>query len=370
MTTIDDVSAQRKEGSLRILHVSNRLSTRGGADQYLLGLLSIQQKQHDIKVLCGRVDNDVEFTCDVALSKGLDARTAQPVELVDRIQKINPDIIHVHNVVNPAALNQLKGLPVVVTVQDHRFFCPGRGKLTLQNDICEHSMSTDACGSCFEDKGYFQDISQITQNRLDAIKNFHICVLSRYMRKELLAVGQKESSIQVIPPFVHNLPKIPSTGHRNTVLFAGRLVAAKGVHDVVAAWQASGTELPLVFAGTGTERSALEARGHRVLGWLNREQMAQAYAEAAVVVMPSRWQEPFGIVGLEALSMGTPVVAWESGGISEWLTADRIVPWGDIEGLGRAIKHTIGSTATLPEQFKPMTIATRIDSMYSRILGG
>ena len=34
--------------------------------------------------------------------------------------------------------------------------------------------------------------------------------------------------------------------------------------------------------------------------------------------MPSRWQEPFGIVGLEALTLGTAVAAWDSGGVREW----------------------------------------------------
>jgi len=290
-----------------------------------------------------------------------------PVELSPLLDRVKPEIVHVHNIVNPSVLNALKGLPVLVTIQDHRFFCPGRGKWTLQEGVCSQAMSEEACHSCFEDTSYFEGMMELTRNRLEALLHFPVTVLSQYMKRELIAAGLQADSITVIPPFVHDLPQVPEPITRNTVLFAGRLVAAKGVHDAAAAWRTSGTDLPLVFAGTGSERSALEAKGHQVLGWLNREQLARAYAQAAVVVMPSRWQEPFGIVGLEALSMGTPVVAWDSGGICEWINAERMVPWGDIDALGSAILNTIGTSAQLPLKYEPAAIATQIETLYAKI---
>ena len=102
------------------------------------------------------------------------------------------------------------------------------------------------------------------------------------------------------------------------VLFAGRVVEAKGIRDAISAWRRSGSELPFVVAGTGPLRREIEAEGVEVPGWLDRRRLSAAYRRAAVLVMPSRWQEPFGIVGLEALTLGTPVAAWDSGGVREW----------------------------------------------------
>ena len=54
-------------------------------------------------------------------------------------------------------------------------------------------------------------------------------------------------------------------------------------------------------------------------GHLPREQLAGAYAEADVLVFPVRWEEPWGLVPLEAMAVGTPVVATGTGGSGEYL---------------------------------------------------
>jgi glycosyltransferase involved in cell wall biosynthesis len=68
--------------------------------------------------------------------------------------------------------------------------------------------------------------------------------------------------------------------------------------------------------------------------------LAAAYDRAAVVVMPSRWPEPFGITGLEAFSRGRPVVAFGVGGIPEWLddgVSGCVVPPGDTRALAARV---------------------------------
>jgi glycosyltransferase involved in cell wall biosynthesis len=54
-------------------------------------------------------------------------------------------------------------------------------------------------------------------------------------------------------------------------------------------------------------------------------------ASAGAVVMPSRWDEAFGMVGIEAFAQGTPVLAYNVGGIAEWCTPDAgyLVPCGN-----------------------------------------
>jgi glycosyltransferase involved in cell wall biosynthesis len=80
--------------------------------------------------------------------------------------------------------------------------------------------------------------------------------------------------------------------------------------------------------------------------------------------MPSRWQEPFGIAGLEALSLGVPVVAWDSGGIREWHPGP-LVAWGDVAGLARALGAAIGSTAAPPAGFAPARLMARLERVYA-----
>jgi len=85
---------------------------------------------------------------------------------------------------------------------------------------------------------------------------------------------------------------------------------------------------------------------------------------ARALLMPSRWQEPFGIAGLEALSLGVPVVAWDSGGIREWHPGP-LVAWGDVAGLARALRAVIGSTAAPRAGFAPGPLIDRLERLYA-----
>src|SRR4029453_16478997 len=121
------------------------------------------------------------------------------------------------------------------------------------------------------------------------------------------------------------------------------------VRGAVRAWRRSGVPLPLVLAGTGPLRAELEAEATRakgppleVLGWVERDRLSALYQRAGALIFPSRWQEPFGIVGIEALSFGVPVVAWESGAGPEWHPGPGLGPWGGGGGRGGGLGKTAG----------------------------
>jgi glycosyltransferase involved in cell wall biosynthesis len=362
---------------MRILHVADRLSVRGGAYTWMLGVLSgLVEAGHDVRLAVGAVDGSVAANCPVEVHPGLAARTEAPVELARLERSIEPDVVHVHNVMNPSVLAWAAGRSnALLTVQDHRVFCPTRGKWTLAGEECRRPMALETCASCFEDESYFRHIHALTERRLAAVREITaVTVLSRYMREELVKVGVPSSRVRVVPPFVHGLDHEAAADGPPCILFVGRLAAAKGVEEAVEAWRRSGLDLPLVVAGTGPLRDALAARSPdrkepalEVAGWVDREALSCLYRRARALVLPSLWQEPFGIAGIEALSFGVPVAAWDSGGVSEWHPGPGLVRWGDVDALARALAEAAKRRIAIPPRYPRDKAVGRLLFLYGRL---
>jgi glycosyltransferase involved in cell wall biosynthesis len=351
---------------LRILHVTDRLSGRGGADWHLLGVIAQQlHSHHEVEMAVAYVDGTVDEPCPVNVTDGLGARTRTTTDLEPLVARLRPDVVHIHNVVNPTVLEWAADRGAVMTVQDHRVFCPGRGKLTADDQVCGERFSRETCARCFSDDVYFNEMLALTEERLAAVCRMRLTVLSHYMKDELTAAGAAEANVTVIPPFVHGLDTSAEPDGPACVLFVGRVVTAKGVHDAVSAWRRSGVELPLVVAGTGAERQAVEVAGAELLGWLAHEELARLYRRARAVMVPSRWQEPFGISGLEALTFGVPVVAYDSGGVRDWHPGPGLVPWGDVDALAAALAAAVKTRAVPPSGFEPTPLMARLDQVYA-----
>jgi glycosyltransferase involved in cell wall biosynthesis len=352
---------------LRVLHLSDRLTDRGGAHQHLLGVLeALAEQGHEVVLAVGSADEGLRAACPVLIVPGLEARTRASVALDGLVAGWAADVVHVHTVVNPAALEWAACRRAVMTVQDHRCFCPTRGKWTLAGTPCREPMAPSTCAGCFDDEAYFQDVYALTAERLGALRRLRLVVLSDYMKKDLVAAGVDPEAITIVPPFVRGLDPRAEPDGPACVLFVGRLTEAKGVRDAVNAWRLSGLDLPLVVAGTGRLRTELESSGIEVLGWLGRPRLSALYRRARALLMPSRWQEPFGIAGLEALSMGVPVVAWQSGGIGEWHPGP-LVAWGDVPGLAAALRDAVGRRATAPEGFDRERLIRRLVEVYEAL---
>ena len=365
---------------MRILHLADRLPGRGGAYTWMLGILDGLAPHHEQTLVVGETAADADalrLPARVMVREGLESRTPAPVELDALVAEVKPDVVHLHNVMNPVVLEWAAARPGrLLTVQDHRYFCPTRGKWTLKGEVCLRAMSRDVCAACFEDQAYFGEVLGLTERRLAAVRRLPVSVLSRYMRGELVAVGVPPQRVYVVPPFVHDLDLSARADGPPCVLFVGRLAESKGVRDAVKAWRRSGGDLPLVLAGTGPLRAELEAEAARlkgppleVLGWVERERLAALYQRAGALVFPSRWQEPFGLVGIEALSFGVPVVAWESGAVDEWHPGPGLVHWGDVGALARALGKHVGRRLLLLPRFDRDEAIGRLTVLYARLAG-
>jgi glycogen(starch) synthase len=108
----------------------------------------------------------------------------------------------------------------------------------------------------------------------------------------------------------------------------GRLVPEKGFDLAIDAMPSVLARYPtarLTIAGDGSEREALERRAERLAvsravefpGWVAPDDVPALIARSSMVVMPSRWREPFGLVALQAAQGGRPVVATSRGGLPE-----------------------------------------------------
>jgi glycogen(starch) synthase len=157
----------------------------------------------------------------------------------------------------------------------------------------------------------------------------------------------------------YGLPAVAPSGDppaTPTVLCIGRLIAEKGIDLAVSAFASLAPSFPdarLVIAGDGPERAGLERQAgdlgiaDRVdfLGWVSPERMPTVTSAASVVVVPSRWQEAFGLVAIEAALQGRPVVAARVGGLPEPVADGEtgiVVEPEDSAAIARAVATLLG----------------------------
>mgnify|MGYP001810121798 CR=1 FL=1 len=213
-------------------------------------------------------------------------------------------------------------------------------------------------------------------------------------RAERLGVAASRLTVVPMPAPAHDAP--PRTPVRGRVLFLGRLIERKGAHVALAALPALAARVPgvhLRIVGDGPARAALEAQA-LALGIADRVSFAGAvapsavpteYAQAEVFVMPALtdWkgeQEGFGLVLVEAMRAGVPIVASASGGIGDVVRdgeTGRLVPEGDAEALETAIAECLAQPAAaqgraeaarrdVAARYAPEAIARTFDAVYHR----
>ena len=169
------------------------------------------------------------------------------------------------------------------------------------------------------------------------------------------------------------------------VLFVGKLEENKGARLLVPALAASGHKLPLVVLGEGslahTVRYEAAAAGIPLLnrGWAEREDVLRTLARAEALVFPALWPEPLSRVLLEALALGVPAAAMDTGGTGEILREGSGLLASDAQGLGLALGRLLGDAAlrrdtadrarARAQAFSPETLVPRYAEVYRR-LGG
>ncbi|MFQ5550796.1 MAG: glycosyltransferase [Gemmatimonadales bacterium] len=153
------------------------------------------------------------------------------------------------------------------------------------------------------------------------------------------------------------------------LLFLGRLHSVKGWRDAIEI--ASIANRPIVVAGGW--RPTLR-RGVRFVGKVGGERKKQLLAGSAALLMPLRWDEPFGLVVIEALVSGTPVIGRPRGALPELLTPDV----GGLAETAADMAHLLGTRrwdpaacrARVLDNFTHIAMAEAYVRLYRRLLAG
>jgi glycosyltransferase involved in cell wall biosynthesis len=153
--------------------------------------------------------------------------------------------------------------------------------------------------------------------------------ISAAQRDLLRGVGLPADRVFVRHNMIPARTVVPAT-RRAEVVYAGRLDAAKGVPVLMAGWDrylatTEGAGLSLVIAGSGPLEDDVRAwaASHpsvRFMGQLNPDACAAAMAAARAVVLPSAWEETFGLAAVEAMALGVAPVAAGHGAFPELIT--------------------------------------------------
>ncbi len=139
----------------------------------------------------------------------------------------------------------------------------------------------------------------------------------------------------------------PESADGDYALIASRLAPEKGIDVAIDACIAAGR--PLVVAGDGPEREALQRRARRApqglirfLGAVPGDALAQLRERAALALVPSRSDETFGLAAAEAMAAALPVLASSVGALGELLPPQALVPADEPAALAAAIERMWG----------------------------
>lgn len=354
---------------MKVLQVARYGSIRGGAETYVAAASSgLREAGHDVALAYGiEPDDSREEVRAGAQVPGLAEPGAARDEAVGALRAVieafSPDVVHVHLPdvawVAPLAATLV---PTLLAVHDHRLNCPtGTKYWAFQHRACTVKPGVWClgynvgahCGS-LRANATLKPYRHWSAAR-EAAEPLRTQVFSHYMAGMLASAGLDATKIGVThyPVPAMAAPGSVPVGDRRPVIFAtGRLNKEKGFGQLIDAMARVRAPSHLVIAGEGHERAALErrARGtvgpHRITftGWITGAELSGWYQQASIVCVPSMWPEPFGIVGLEAMAAGKPVVAFDSGGIPEWLAdgeTGRLVPTGDVVALAQALTQLL-----------------------------
>lgn len=320
----------RPRSPLRILVIHNHYRHRGGEDVVVDDEVRLLREHGHVVHLWSRDNASIDGMPRVALARETVWSSRTTAELDRCMAEFRPDLIHVHNsfpLVSPSLYwaAARHGCPVVQTLHNFRLLC--LQAMFLRNDqVCEDCMGTSpwrgVVRACYHDSPTQSAVLAgmlLVHRGLGTYqrKVTRYIALNEFSREKFIQGGLPAHRITVKPNFVSCEP-VPEKV-RSGALFVGRLSAEKGLTLLGKALELlPGRSIDVV--GDGPQREQVEAHAQmRSLGKVGRELVLGLMHSAAFLVMPSIWYETFGLVQMEALACGLPVIAPRMGSMKEMI---------------------------------------------------
>jgi glycosyltransferase involved in cell wall biosynthesis len=348
---------------MRLLFVHERFGALGGAESnILLTARELRLRGHSVGMAHGGGDAGDGDWHDVFLDRFPLGESDAAGDLDRALTQFQPDIVYLHKFAEPGVLRALASCrrPVVRMVHDHDLYCMRSYKYHyLSRRICTRGASAYCvfpCGASLARAtgpgfpvrwvSYRAKLREIAAN-----KKFHrLIVATAYMRSELLRNGFPLDQIEIHPPVPRPapFPEAPSFSSRNLIVYSGQVIRGKGVDVLLESLARVTSPFECVILGDGSQRAPCERLSSRLglggrvhfEGFVPQARIKDFYRDASLAVMSSVWPEPFGAAGLEAMRCGLPVVAFDAGGISEWLldgVNGFLAPWMDRDAFAAKV---------------------------------
>jgi glycosyltransferase involved in cell wall biosynthesis len=334
----EKVTSQSKKGNSAktILMVNTYYGTIGGVERYLLQIAKLLAKQGwQVHGLFERQTPNTAGWEDTFDSVDFYSESSID-DVIKQYETIKLDYVFFHKVTDPQMVSKLQSkFTTLSLIHDHDYYCLRKHKyLPYKRINCPLPYTLVGCSLCSGllcKKG--AKLSFINLPRWHALlSKMRKCdatiVLSEHMRQNAIHNGWNPDKIHKLYPIV-DLPDTPARTQTinfvPTVLYIGQLIRGKGVDLLLQALGKLSIKYNCVIVGSGNDAEylkdlAMELHLDSNINWIGwSDDVNQYYTQADVLAVPSRWQEPFGLIGIEAFSHQLPVVAFDVGGVSEWL---------------------------------------------------
>ena len=347
---------------LRILQIFSRYLQYGGEEGSVFRIGDALQDAHDVEYFIGSTQDllgpaPFDFL-KIPFRSWYNFTAAQRLRRYQEIGQF--DLWQIHNVFPGLSSSVYQTafdlqIPIVHFLHNYRMSCTN-GFFINHGSPCERCIHGNFWPAlqtaCWRDSHLASGMTGLILRRFRSMRLFEKVsawiALSHASKAKHIQMGMPEERIHVVPHFYEPPGPPPPSCPSGDVLFLGRLSPEKGVDFLLKAWAQieTGTR-KLVIAGTGPEESKLRKlaadlhlRNVEFTGFLQPEQQEKFWRKSAFFVAPSIWDEPFGMVVLEAWSKGRPVVGFAKGSFPEMISE--------------------GHDGTLAREVTPQALAERI----------
>jgi glycosyltransferase involved in cell wall biosynthesis len=357
---------------MKLLFVHQYLGALGGAEaDILLTAANLRERGYDLGLLFAAETGRNPAPWHEAFSECFPLAERGKGSIVRAVlDKVRPDLIYLNSMSDLETLEALfaSGVPVIRRVHDHGMYCMRGYKYNyFTRNICTRPAGLHCVFPCMAFAGrnrggafpvkwvsYAAKRKEIRLNR----QSHRLIVYSLYQKEELVRNGFDRNRIDIHVPIRcwGTTGPVCSLSDRNLVLFAGQIIRGKGVDLLLRALARVTVRFEGLILGDGNHRADCERLCARLglsgrvefRGYIPHSQLKEFLLEASLLAVPSVWPEPFALIGQEAMRYGLPVVAFDAGGIREWLKDGEngfLVPWMDTVRLAARIEELLRDKA-------------------------